>query len=164
MFHLVVDPVMVASSGDPLLKPDAVRAYEQELLPLADLITPNLDEAAVLLGRRLTSRRGMGPAARELREKYGAAVLLKGGHLRGGVGAVDVFCAEGEPEEFVLPRLPAREAHGTGCTLSAAVAAGLARGRGLRAAVIGAKKYLHGAINRQFVWQRGRVTTAALRH
>jgi len=164
MFHLVVDPVMVASSGDSLLKPDAVRAYEQELLPLADLITPNLDEAAVLLGRRLTSRRGMGPAARELREKYGAAVLLKGGHLRGGVGAVDVFCAEGEPEEFVLPRLPGREAHGTGCTLSAAVAAGLARGRGLRAAVIGAKKYLHGAINRQFVWQRGRVTTAALRH
>jgi hydroxymethylpyrimidine/phosphomethylpyrimidine kinase len=164
MFHLVVDPVMVASSGDPLLQSDAVRAYEEELLPLADLITPNLDEAAVLLGRRVASRREMMPAAQELRQKYGAAVLLKGGHLRGGAGAVDVFCADRGPEEFVLPRLPARETHGTGCTLSAAVAAGLARGRSLRASVVAGKKYLHTAIDRQFVWPRGRVTTAGLRH
>lgn len=161
--HLVVDPVMVASSGDPLLKPDAVRAYEQELLPLADLITPNLDEAGVLLGRRINRRGEMASAADELRSKYGAAVLLKGGHLRGHE-AVDVLSAEECTEEFVLPRLPGRETHGTGCTLSAAIAGGLARGRSLRAAVSDAKKFLHRAMTRQWEWTRGGRTVAALRH
>jgi hydroxymethylpyrimidine/phosphomethylpyrimidine kinase len=163
MFHLVVDPVMVASSGDPLLKPDAVRAYCEELLPLADLITPNLDEAAVLLGRPVAARRDLAGAALELHGRFGCAVLLKGGHLRGGE-AVDVLCRDGRVEELVLPRLPGRGAHGTGCTLAAAVAAGLARGRSLRASVLGAKKYLHRALTRQHVWHRGAVTTAALRH
>jgi hydroxymethylpyrimidine/phosphomethylpyrimidine kinase len=163
MFHLVVDPVMVASSGDPLLKKDAVRAYEEELLPLADVITPNLDEAAVLLGRKITTLRAMTVAAGELREKYGAAVLLKGGHLRGGK-AVDVLCDRRSLREFSLPRLPGRETHGTGCTLSAALAAGLARGRPLATAVHGAKKFLHRAIARQFSWQRSRIHTRALRH
>lgn len=162
-FHLVVDPVMVASSGDPLLKPDAVRAYREELLPLADLITPNLDEAAVLLGRKISGVRGLREAARELREKFGAPVLLKGGHLRGSE-AVDVLCRDGGIEEFSLPRLPGRETHGTGCTLAAAVAAGLARGRTLRASVAAAKRFLHGAMARQHTWKRGGVTTAALRH
>lgn len=162
-FHLVVDPVMVASSGDALLQPDAVRAYEQELLPLADVITPNLDEAAVLLGSRPRNRREMAAAAAALRAKYGAAVLLKGGHLRGREAA-DILCAASGTEEFVLPRLPGRETHGTGCTLSAAIAAGLARGRTLRAAVADAKKYLHRALARQLEWTRGGCTTAALRH
>ncbi len=162
-FHLVVDPVMVASSGDSLLKPDAVRAYEQELLPLADVITPNLDEAAVLLGRRVRTRREMAAAAAELRAKYGGAVLLKGGHLRGSEAA-DILCSASGTEEFVLPRLPGRETHGTGCTLSAAVAAGLARGRTLRAAVGGAKKFLHRAMEGQVEWTRGGRTIAALRH
>ena len=163
MFHLVVDPVMVASSGDPLLKPDAVRAYREELLPLADLITPNIDEAAFLLGRKIATHRQMAGAAAELQEKFGAAVLLKGGHLRGRQ-AIDLLCTRRGSEEFSLPRLAGRETHGTGCTLSAAIAAGLARGRSLRTAVAGAKKYLHRAIARQFRWSRGRSATAALRH
>lgn len=163
MFHLVVDPVMVASSGDPLLKPEAVHAYEQELLPLADVITPNLDEAAVLLGRPIGSRGEMAAAAGELHGKYGAAVLLKGGHLPGRE-AVDVLCTSDGTEEFILPRLAGREAHGTGCTLSAALAAGLAHGRTLRRSVSDAKKYLHRAIERQIAWRRGKVNIAALRH
>lgn len=163
MFHLVVDPVMVASSGDPLLKSDAVRAYEQELLPLADVITPNLDEAAVLLGRKVQKRCEMAAAADELHGKYGAAVLLKGGHLTGRE-AVDVLCTERGIEEFVLPRLAGRETHGTGCTLSAAIAAGLARGRTLRRSIAEAKNYLHRAIDRQIAWRRGEATIAALRH
>jgi hydroxymethylpyrimidine/phosphomethylpyrimidine kinase len=162
-FHLVVDPVMVASSGDPLLKKDAVRAYEEELLPLADVITPNLDEAAVLLGRKIAGLRAMRPAAEELRAKYGAAVLLKGGHLRGRE-AVDVLCDRRGTSELTARRLHGCETHGSGCTLSAAIAAGLARGRSLATSVDGAKKYLHGAIARQFVWSRGRLATRALRH
>jgi hydroxymethylpyrimidine/phosphomethylpyrimidine kinase len=163
MFHLVVDPVMVASSGDPLIKPDAVRAYEQELLPLADVITPNLDEAAVLLGRKITTRRAMVSAAEELRSKYGATVLLKGGHLSGRE-AVDVLSMRAGTEEIALRRLSGCETHGTGCTLSAAVAAGLARGWRLPKAVREGKNYLHRALARQFVWHRGRQRTAALRH
>lgn len=163
MFHLVVDPVMVASSGDPLLKSDAVRAYEHELLPLADVMTPNLDEAAVLLGGRVRTAREMTAAARALRDKYGAAVLLKGGHL-GGRNATDVLCTAKGTEEFVLPRMRGLETHGTGCTLSAAVAAGLAKGRSLRAAVADAKNYVHRAMSGQFVWRRGRAATSALRH
>ena len=163
MFHLVVDPVMVASSGDPLLKKDAVRAYEEEMLPLADVITPNLDEAAVLLGRKITTRRAMDHAAEELHGKYGAAVLLKGGHLR-GPAAVDILYDRRGRREFSLPRLKGCETHGSGCTLSAALAAGLARGQSLAVAVEGAKKFLHRAIARQLVWQRGRVRTRALQH
>ena len=163
MFHLVVDPVMVASSGDPLLKKDAVRAYQEELLPLADVITPNLDEAAVLLGRKITTRAAMISAAEELRGRYGANVLLKGGHLRGR-DAVDVLCTSRWIEEMVMRRLHGCETHGTGCTLSAALAAGLARGQSLRVAASGAKKYLHGAIGKQSSWRRGKVRIAALRH
>jgi hydroxymethylpyrimidine/phosphomethylpyrimidine kinase len=163
MFHLVVDPVMVASSGDPLLKPDAVRAYREELLPLADVMTPNLDEAAVLLGRRITSRRDMTDAARALQAEFGPAVLLKGGHLRGRE-AVDVLCTRRGVTEFVLPRITGAETHGTGCTLSAAVAAGLARGRSLTAACSAAKQFLQRAIVRQLNWRRGRAVTRALRH
>ena len=163
MFHLVVDPVMVASSGDPLLKKDAVRAYEEEILPLADVITPNLDEAAVLLGRKISSHRAMVRASEELYGRYGAAVLLKGGHLRGR-DAVDILCDRRGVREFSLPRLNGCETHGSGCTLSAALAAGLARGQSLAAAVAGAKKFLHQAIARQLVWKRGRVHTRALQH
>lgn len=163
MFHLVVDPVMVASSGDPLLRPDAVRAYGEELLPLADVITPNLDEAAVLLGRRIAGRKAMPSAAEELREKFGAAVLLKGGHLRGR-DAVDVLAGPAGVHEYTLPRLPGRGAHGTGCTLSAAVTAELARGNSLGDAVQSAKKYLHSALKNQREWRRGAVRVAALEH
>ena len=163
MFHLVVDPVMVASSGDPLLKKDAVRAYQEELLPLADVITPNLDEAAVLLGRKITTRAAMIPAAEELRGRYGATVLLKGGHLRGRE-AVDILCSPRGTEEMIMKRLSGCETHGTGCTLSAAVAAGLARGQSLQTAAANAKKFLHGALAKQLSWRRGKQSTRALRH
>lgn len=162
-FHLVVDPVMVASSGDALLQTEAVRAYEREIFPLADVITPNLDEAAVLLGRRIHGRRGMTAAAKALHEKYGVAVLLKGGHLRGRE-AVDVLAGRDGTREFSLPRLPQRETHGSGCTFSAAIAAELARGRTLASAVDKAKKFLHRGMTRQFVWCRDRTRTGAIRH
>lgn len=163
MFHLVVDPVMVASSGDPLLKKDAIKAYKEELMPLADVITPNLDEAAVLLGRKITTRRAMDQAAQELRAAFGPAVVLKGGHLRGR-HAVDLLCDGKGTREFVLPYLRGRETHGSGCTLSAAIAAGLARGRSLSASVEAAKKFLHRGIARQLTWQRGKKRTGAVRH
>ncbi|MFM8808765.1 MAG: bifunctional hydroxymethylpyrimidine kinase/phosphomethylpyrimidine kinase, partial [Chthoniobacterales bacterium] len=158
MFHLVVDPVMVASSGDPLLKKDAIQAYKEELLPLADVITPNLDEAAVLLGRKITSRRAMDKAAQELRAAFGPAVVLKGGHLRGN-RAFDLLCDGKGIREFVLPYLRGRETHGSGCTLSAAIAAGLASGRTLAASVEAAKKFLHRGIARQLSWRRGKNRT-----
>lgn len=165
MFHLVVDPVMVASSGDPLLQKDTVRAYQEELLPLADVITPNLDEAAVLLDRRIRNVTEMPAAAEELRDRYGAAVLLKGGHLRGRTAADVLSLRDGKTVEFTLPRWPARETHGTGCTLAAAVAAGLAYGRRLPAAVQDAKKYLHRAIGRPLSWPKKKgAPTSALRH
>ena len=163
MFHLVVDPVMVASSGDSLLKKDAIKAYQEELLPLADVITPNLDEAAVLLGRKITARRAMDKAAQDLRSAFGPAVVLKGGHLRGSK-AIDVLCERRGTREFVLPYLRGRETHGSGCTLSAAIAAGLARGRSLAASVEAAKKFLHHGIARQFAWRRGKTRTAAVSH
>jgi hydroxymethylpyrimidine/phosphomethylpyrimidine kinase len=160
---LVVDPVMVASSGDSLLKKDAVKAYKEELLPLADVITPNLDEAAVLLGRKITARRAMDKAAQDLRSAFGPAVVLKGGHLRGSK-AIDVLCERRGTREFVLPYLRGRETHGSGCTLSAAIAAGLARGRSLAASVEAAKKFLHRGIARQLAWRRGKTRTAAVSH
>lgn len=163
MFHLVVDPVMVASSGDPLLEKNAIRAYCKELLPLADVITPNLDEAGVLLGRRVRGRKDMIPAAEELREQFGAAVLLKGGHLRGR-DAVDILCNQHGTQEFVMPYLHGRETHGSGCTLSAAITAGLARGRPLGASVEAAKKFLHRGIERPFSWRSGKARTGAIRH
>lgn len=163
MFHLVVDPVMVASSGDPLLKKDAIKAYKEELLPLADVITPNLDEAAVLLGRKITTRRAMDKAAQELRAAFGPAVVLKGGHLRGN-RAFDLLCDGKGIREFVLPYLRGRETHGSGCTLSAAIAAGLASGRTLAASVEAAKKFLHRGIARQLSWRRGKNRTGAVRH
>jgi hydroxymethylpyrimidine/phosphomethylpyrimidine kinase len=105
----------------------------------------------------------METAAEELYSKYGASVLLKGGHLRGR-DAVDVLCGPRGCAEFTLRRLSGCETHGSGCTLSAAIAAGLARGRSLSSAVEDAKNFLHRAIARQLAWRRGKVSTRALRH
>ena len=150
---LVVDPVMVASTGDPLLEPAAVEAYRTQVLPLATVITPNLDEAAVLLGRRIESEAGLEPAARDLREAFGCAVLLKGGHLAGDL-AIDVLVAgTGQVFRFETPFVRGGATHGTGCTYSAAVAAGLARGWPLPDAVREAKRFITRAIATGFVWQ-----------
>jgi hydroxymethylpyrimidine/phosphomethylpyrimidine kinase len=143
---LVVDPVMVATSGARLLQPAAIAALQRDLLPLATLITPNLDEAALLVGRPLSSVAAMRAAARELSARYGAAVLVKGGHLRGLREAVDIFC-DGRTELLLkAPFISRVSTHGTGCTYSAAIAAYLARGRRLSEAVILAKEHITQAI------------------
>jgi hydroxymethylpyrimidine/phosphomethylpyrimidine kinase len=161
--HLVVDPVMVATSGDSLLRSDAVDAYERLLFPLASVMTPNLDEAAVLLGRKVTRPGHLGAAADALHSKYGCAVLLKGGHLRGGE-AIDVLRDAAGLTEYRARFVPGVNTHGTGCTLSAAIAAGLASGRSLRDAVKSAKRYVSRAIAGAFRWGKGRRRVDALNH
>ena len=142
----VLDPVMVATSGDPLLTEDAVAAIAAELLPLADLVTPNLDETAILVGRPVRDLPAMERAARALVEEQGAgAALVKGGHLD-GPEAVDVLFADGELTVVRHPRIDTTSTHGTGCTLSAAIAARLARGEALRPAVLAALDFVHRAI------------------
>ena len=148
LFPYVLDPVMVASSGDLLLERSAVSAIADELLPLTALVTPNLDEAEILVGFPVRDLPAMERAARVLVERMRAgAALVKGGHLDGG-DAVDVLfdATDGELVHFSHPRLTTTSTHGTGCTLSAAAAAGLARGEPLRAAVGAALDFVHRAI------------------
>ena len=143
----VLDPVMVATSGDTLLDRDAVAAVRHELLPLATIVTPNWPEAALLARMRVTEAdpRGMARAARVLVEAGAGAALVKGGHL-GGEEVVDVFW-DGESEAVLRgPRIDTRHTHGTGCSLSAAIAAGLARDAGLEEAVVGAVRWVREAI------------------
>jgi hydroxymethylpyrimidine/phosphomethylpyrimidine kinase len=145
--HLVVDPVMMATSGDALLDPEGVRALRMLLLPLATLVTPNLGEAEALTGRSISSPADMRDAARALVDLGAGAALVTGGHLRnGGRDAVDVLWDGGGSREFSARRIAARSTHGTGCTLSAAIAAGLAAGRDLPEAIARAKGYVTRAI------------------
>jgi len=142
----VLDPVMVATSGDPLLAPDAVSAITEQLFPLAALVTPNLDEAELLLGRPVRSEVAMAEAARQFVEVMGAgAALVKGGHLA-GAEAVDILYADGTLHTFRHARLATTSTHGTGCTLSAAITAQLAFGRSLLDAVRDALAFVHRAI------------------
>ncbi len=138
---LVVDPVMVASTGDSLLKKDAVDAYRRRLLPLATLITPNLDEAEVLLGRKIRDEANIEIAAQELSDFFSTAILLKGGHLDAPECA-DLLCENGKLTWFRSPRIDTPASHGTGCTLSAAITARLAHGDKLASAIDQAKTYL----------------------
>lgn len=144
---VVLDPVMVAKSGDRLLREDAVEALREALLPLATVVTPNLPEAGDLLGTEPPVEPAtMVTAAGRLRSLGAGAVLIKGGHLEGG-DAVDVFDDGGrEPLVLSAPRVATRSTHGTGCTLAAALGAHLARGFDLRDAVRHAKAYLAGAL------------------
>ena len=144
--HIVLDPVMVAKGGDRLLSREAIRTLRQRLLPLAELITPNLPEAGALLEAPTPADRSqMSAAARRLRALGPANVLLKGGHLGGG-DSPDLLLM-GETEIWLEgPRLATRHTHGTGCTLSSAIAALLARGRPLAQAVDEAKRWLSAAI------------------
>lgn len=130
----VVDPVMVASSGDRLLDPEAEGAVASELLPRATLVTPNLQEARLLAGMRVETVAEAHRAAARLMEKGAGAALVKGGHL-GGTEAVDVLHHRDGERTWTRRRLDTRHTHGTGCTLSAAAAAGLARGLPLEDAV-----------------------------
>jgi hydroxymethylpyrimidine/phosphomethylpyrimidine kinase len=148
---LVIDPVFVATSGDPLLKPAAIETYEKELFGLASLITPNLGEAEQLLGTRIKDRQSMHRAGKKLEKRFGTAILLKGGHLAGD-RAVDLLFANGKVVEFSAPFVRGVATHGTGCTYSAAITAGLAKGLALEDAVRQAKKFVTGAITRHFRW------------
>ena len=148
---LVIDPVMVATSGDLLLRDDAVEAYERELFPLATLVTPNLDEAARLLGEPIGDLQAMRSAGARLTEKYRVPVLLKGGHLS-GQDAIDLLFLAGNVIEFSVPFSRGIATHGTGCTYSAAITAGLASGLSLEEAVRRAKKFVTATIAQHLSW------------
>jgi hydroxymethylpyrimidine/phosphomethylpyrimidine kinase len=145
---LVVDPVMISTSGAQLLNPAAVHVLCKELLPLATLVMPNLQEAEILVSRKLASVEDLRAAAGELQRRYGCAALVKGGHLRVLKQAVDIFNDGHEELLLSAPFIRGIRTHGTGCTYSAAVTGYLARGDSLRRAVIQAKEYITQAIAR----------------
>src|SRR6266567_416123 len=159
----VVDPVMIATSGDNLLGPEAVESYKNKLFPLATLITPNLDEAALLLETTINDRKQMENATKALAKKYRASILLKGGHLRGD-NAIDLLFHQGELKEFSAPFVRGVETHGTGCTYSAAITAGLASGFSLGQAIKRAKKFVSESIALHLRWKRGSTEIDALNH
>ena len=161
---LVVDPVMIASSGDHLLDPDAVEAYANKVFPLATVITPNLDEAGSLLQTTVNERKQMEKAAKALAKKFRASILLKGGHLDGD-NAIDLLFHRGKLIKFSAPFVRGVETHGTGCTYSAAITAGLAFGLPLEQSIKRAKKFVTESIKRRFRWtsKSGNILDA-LRH
>jgi hydroxymethylpyrimidine/phosphomethylpyrimidine kinase len=143
---LVVDPVMVSTSGARLLQPAAIQALCRQLLPLATIITPNLSETEALLDVSLSSVEDLRQAAKKLHARFGAAALVKGGHLRGLNEAVDIFYDGSEELLLSAPFVRGLRTHGTGCTYSAAIAAHLARGSSLPEAVVKAKEFITQAI------------------
>jgi hydroxymethylpyrimidine/phosphomethylpyrimidine kinase len=142
---LVVDPVMVATSGTRLLDESAIAVLKARLIPRATLLTPNLPEAEVLLGRRIAGAEAMVEAAEALRALGAGAVMLKGGHLPGDL-LRDVVVEPGTRYVLESPRIPTRHTHGTGCTLASAIATGLAQGMALRAAIERAHGFVQRAI------------------
>ena len=142
--HIVVDPVMVATSGAKLLRDDAVAALTAELLPLAEVLTPNIPEAEILAGITITDAAGMETAAKTISEKYGCAVLCKGGHQIND--ADDLLWRGGTGKWFRGKRINNPNTHGTGCTLSSAIASNLAKGYDLDTSVERAKAYISGAL------------------
>ena len=142
--HIVVDPVMVATSGAKLLRDDAVEALCRELLPLAAVLTPNIPEAEILSGMTITDAVGMEAAAKLISEKYGCAVLCKGGHKVND--ADDLLWRNGSGKWFHGKRINNPNTHGTGCTLSSAIASNLAKGYDLDQSVERAKAYISGAL------------------
>ena len=143
--NIVVDPVMVATSGSALMKTDAVQTLTNELLPLAAVVTPNIPEAQVLSGLTIETRADMETAAKKIGGSYGCAVLLKGGHSISD--ANDLLYADGEMEWFEGKRIDNPNTHGTGCTLSSAIASNLAKGYPLYESVRRAKDYISGALS-----------------
>lgn len=161
---LVIDPVTVATSGDLLLRPDAIALYESELFPLAALLTPNLVEAEKLVGEPIRDLKGMRKAGRKMQKKYGVSILLKGGHLTGN-NAVDLLFAGDKISEFSAPFVHGVATHGTGCTYSAAITAGIAFGLRLEDAIGRAKKFVTASIAQHFRWMSSsRKNLDALNH
>lgn len=154
-FPLVVDPVCVSQSGHPLLEEDAIDALKTHILPLAALLTPNRPEAETLTGMRLSSRKDIAVAIEKLLDMGANAVLLKGGHFQGDI-MVDWLGMPGmEPIGLEHKRIDTHNAHGTGCTLSAAIAAHLARGQHLEQAVTLGQEYLIAALDTDFDLGKG---------
>lgn len=143
---LVVDPVMISTSGAKLLEPDAIETLTRRLLPLATLVTPNLHEAEILTGRKIQSAHDMRNTARVICERFGCAALVKGGHLPDSKEAVDYFHDGRWEMALGVTYVHDVNTHGTGCTLSAAIAAYLAQGHSVRSAVKDAKVYITNAI------------------
>ena len=142
--NIVVDPVMVATSGSALIKNDAVETMIKELLPIASLVTPNIPEAQILSGLKIENKEDMTAAAKVIGDTYRCAVLLKGGHSIND--ANDLLYADGEMIWFEGKRIDNPNTHGTGCTLSSAIAANLAKGCSLAESVQSAKNYISGAL------------------
>ena len=151
--NLVVDPVMIAKSGDALLRPEAVNALRDRLLPLAAVVTPNLPEAETLTGLSLTTAADLRQAAEQIVGMGARSVVVKGGHRDGP--AADLFYDGVRFQEFTAPRLDTRNTHGTGCTFAAALAAGLAQGKDLLAAVAQAKDYVTEALRHSYPLGQG---------
>ena len=143
---LIVDPVMVSTSGARLLRPAAVQVLCRQLLPLATLVTPNLNEAEILLDAKLTSVEDLRRAAKELYRRFGNAALVKGGHLRGVREAIDIFYDGRDELLLSAPFVRGMRTHGTGCTYSAAIVGYLAKGLSLAPAVVKAKEFVTQAI------------------
>ena len=152
--HIVVDPVMVATSGSKLLRDDAIGALTERLLPLAEVLTPNIPEAEILAGMEIRNPADMETAARAISEKYGCAVLCKGGHDLND--ANDLLWKNGQARWFKGRRIDNPNTHGTGCTLSSAIASNLAKGYELDQAVERAKAYISGALAAQLDLGKGR--------
>ncbi|MBO9645361.1 MAG: bifunctional hydroxymethylpyrimidine kinase/phosphomethylpyrimidine kinase [Pseudacidovorax sp.] len=144
--NVVLDPVMVATSGDRLIAAETVERLVAELFPRAVLITPNLDEAALLVGHAIADADALEGAAAELLAQGARGVLLKGGHLPGDEVVDLLALADGERHRFAVSRIQSRNLHGTGCTLSSAIACGLALGKPLPQAVADARDYVRGAM------------------
>jgi hydroxymethylpyrimidine/phosphomethylpyrimidine kinase len=160
---LVIDPVMIATSGDALVEPGALERYKARMFPLADLVTPNLDEAAAILQTQVDSLSAMREAATELYREYDAPFLLKGGHLKSSQ-AVDILIDSDGLHEFSESYRSGVSTHGTGCTYSAAIAANLALGRPLLEAVKVSKSYVTRAITDSFHWKTNTGKVSSLRH
>jgi len=162
---IVVDPVMVATSGASLLEPGAVALLCERLFPLAGLITPNLDEAGALLGRAVRTLAEMERAGEELVGRFGVSFLLKGGHLQNEPKATDLlFVVDGSRHRFTAPFVSGVSTHGTGCTTSAAIASFVARGLPLPEAVERTKAYVTKAVRKFLRWESATGKTDALHH
>lgn len=142
--NIVVDPVMVATSGASLMREEAVETLKAQLLPLADLLTPNIPEAEVLADMKIGTEEDMITAAKKISDSYGCAVLCKGGHSI--QDANDLLCGEGGYQWFPGKRIQNPNTHGTGCTLSSAIASNLAKGFSMEESVQRAKDYISGAL------------------
>lgn len=152
--HIVVDPVMVATSGSSLMESGTVQTLKQKLIPLSDMITPNISEAEVLSGISIEGKEDMVKAAKKVAEYYQGAILIKGGHLEDS--ADDLLYQNGKIVWFPGKRLDNENTHGTGCTLSSAIATFLAKGYSMEESVKQAKDYVTGAISAGLDLGRGR--------